>query len=169
MRSTGFFTAAAAGKLGSRDEVAQQARRMFRSPKSRSSVMRFARQWVDIDRLAVVPKDAATFPTFDTQVRASMRKETERFLEHVLFEGPGTLDEVVRTPSSTIRWLASTVSRSRPGMDFGKSSHRVARVSSHRGVSSRRTLAATAHLPFIEASWFVSDFFVTISRLHLLA
>ena len=40
-------------------------------------------------------KDATLYPSFTTSVRLAMLEEQSRFLEHAVFDGAGTLDELL--------------------------------------------------------------------------
>lgn len=65
------------------------------SPRGRVQVARFVSLWLDVERLSSVPKDSERFPSFDPELRAAMAEEIERFVEHVVFEGEGTLQELL--------------------------------------------------------------------------
>jgi hypothetical protein len=64
---------------------------MLDDPRARTAVRRFHRQWLRLDRTLGAAKDPAVYPTFTDDVRASAVEETERFVEHVVFDGEGDL------------------------------------------------------------------------------
>lgn len=86
--------AARSGGLGSPELIAAQARRLMESPRSRPALDHFMGQWLEIDRLAVVPKDDVALPGLTAPVRAAMREETSRLVAHVVHEGSGRLPEL---------------------------------------------------------------------------
>lgn len=89
-----LFKAADAGELATPEGIEKQARRLLADPRSAATLDHFAEQWLEIDRLASVPKDAAVFPEVTPALRASMSEETKRFVRHVVREGTGTLPEL---------------------------------------------------------------------------
>jgi len=90
-----LFAAAKAGTLSSEEEIEKQARRMLQDPRSDAVLERFVEQWLELDRLASVPKDSATYPEFDMPLRAAMAGETKRFIRDVVRQGQGTLPELL--------------------------------------------------------------------------
>lgn len=97
-----LFAAAAAGTLTSADELEAQARRMLQAPRARQMVVDFHAQWLDLDRLERTSKDATLYPEFSEVLRASMRAETEAFVEHVVFDGAGTLRALLTEPKTFV-------------------------------------------------------------------
>ena len=79
--------AAARGDLATADGVAAQARRMLLDARASSLATNFAAQWLELRNLSVAAPDPARFPSFDEDLRRSMRAETELFFEAVLREG----------------------------------------------------------------------------------
>jgi hypothetical protein len=90
-----LFAAAASGELGTPEGIEKQARRLLADPRSNATLERFTGQWLEIDRLASVPKDAAVFPEIDGALRTAMSEETKRFVNHVVRGGEGTLTELL--------------------------------------------------------------------------
>jgi uncharacterized membrane protein YgcG len=90
-----LFAAADAGMLASPEGIEKQARRLLADPRSDVMLERFTEQWLEIDRLASVPKDTAVFPELDASLRGAMSEETKRFISHVVREGTGTLPELL--------------------------------------------------------------------------
>ena len=64
----------------------EQVRRMLKDPKARALIDNFAEQWLCLSALKRVSPDPKLFPDFDESLRAAMRQETERFVEHVFKE-----------------------------------------------------------------------------------
>ena len=86
-----LLAAADAGQLATPAQLEAQAARLIDTPRGHAQLARFVREWLELDRLASVPKDAQIFPEFNTQIRAAMAAEVDRFVEHVAFEDDGTL------------------------------------------------------------------------------
>jgi mono/diheme cytochrome c family protein len=77
---------AAKDALHDPDAVAAQAKRMLRDARASTLVTNFAAQWLELRRLDVVAPDPDRFPQFDERLRASMRRETDLFLEALIRE-----------------------------------------------------------------------------------
>ncbi len=90
-----LLAAAAAGALDAADGREAQARRLMAQPAHRERVRRFVTAWLDLDRLAAVPKDTATFPELTPAVREAMRRELDAFVDHAVFSGTGRLPELL--------------------------------------------------------------------------
>lgn len=89
-----------AGELSTPEQIEAQARRLLADPRSDAALDRFVAQWLDVERLGVVPKDAMAFPEFTLETRAAMSEETRRFVRHVVREGEGTLTELLNAKYS---------------------------------------------------------------------
>jgi hypothetical protein len=101
-----LFAAAEAGRLGTADEVAAQARRLIESPRARDSVVSFYLQWLQVDDLLSVEKDPEVYPMFTPEVRAAMREEIEEFVDQVgrrTDAGGGTLEALLTARYSFLR------------------------------------------------------------------
>jgi hypothetical protein len=86
-----LFAAAEAGLLRTREQVAEQAKRMLDDPKAREASLEFHRQWLDYERIASAAKDPALFPAWTPSLREAMKEETERFIDAVIFDESGDL------------------------------------------------------------------------------
>ncbi len=95
MPDDALLDAAAQGKLASADGVAAQLARLLDDPRSAVTLDAFVGQWLDLDRLPSVAKDAAAYPEFTPALRAGLREETRRFFDHVVRSGEGTLHELL--------------------------------------------------------------------------
>lgn len=80
-----------AGKLRSPSILEAQTRRMLDDPKSEALVVNFGGQWLQLRNLETAKPDPASFPGFDEELRKSMRRETELFLQAVLREDRSVL------------------------------------------------------------------------------
>ena len=97
-----LLDAAAAGQLSTREQVALQAERMLKDPRARGATNVFYGQWFGLNELDHANKDAELFPEFNAELRASMREETERFVNHVVWEGDGKLATLLSAPYSFV-------------------------------------------------------------------
>lgn len=79
-----LLAAAAAGQLQSREQVANQALRMTSDPRFDGKLREFLLQWLKIDQIRDLKKDATQFPEFQTIIAADLRTSLELFLEDVL-------------------------------------------------------------------------------------
>jgi len=95
MPDAALFEAARTGALTTPAQIEAQARRLLGTPAAREALRRFVAQWLDVDRLASVPKDAGTFPSFTAAVRSSLRGEFDRYVDAVLAHPGATLPELL--------------------------------------------------------------------------
>jgi Protein of unknown function (DUF1592)/Protein of unknown function (DUF1588)/Protein of unknown function (DUF1595)/Protein of unknown function (DUF1585)/Protein of unknown function (DUF1587) len=91
MPDQALFTAAAAGGLGDAAVRETQARRLLKDPRAGAMMVEFHRQWLDLDRLEREPKDATSYPKYDVALKSAIREETDRFVQKVMWQGPGTV------------------------------------------------------------------------------
>jgi hypothetical protein len=94
MPDDALLDAAARGDLATVDGMRREARRLLATPAARIQVRHFLEQWLALDRLAFVTKDAKAFPELDDTLRAAMREDAERFLDEALRERGGSLAQV---------------------------------------------------------------------------
>jgi hypothetical protein len=102
MPDEALFAAAAKGELRTKEQVAAQAQRMLEVSQARGQVVEFHRQWLDFDRIHNVGKAEAVFPDWGPAIPELMETESERFIEHVVFDGEGTWDALMSAPYSML-------------------------------------------------------------------
>lgn len=83
-----LLTAAEAGELSTPTEVEEQARRMIADDRARLRINDVFAQWLQVDGLDEIDNPD---PSFNDDVRTSMVDETRAFIDHVIWEGEGTL------------------------------------------------------------------------------
>ena len=89
-----LLEAAAKGELNSPEQVYEQAIRLLQDPRSRSMFAHFGRQWLAIS----LPE---LHPAFvEGSATPEILEETARFMNHVVFEGTGTLEGLFLSPYS---------------------------------------------------------------------
>ena len=86
-----LLDAAAAGQLTTKQQVADQARRMLMDARAKQAMAAFYYQWFGLDLLESATKDATTYPQFNDALRTAMAEETKRFVDHVLWEDDAKL------------------------------------------------------------------------------
>ena len=67
-------------------------RRMLADPRSSALVENFVGQWLLLRNIPTVTPDPNLFPTFDENLRAAFRRESELFVEHVMREDSSLVD-----------------------------------------------------------------------------
>ncbi|WP_438020476.1 DUF1592 domain-containing protein [Sorangium sp. So ce315] len=90
--------AAQAGELSTKEGVRAHAERMLEDPRSRTTIRFFFDNLLPISSLADLERNAETFPNFSRAIGALMREETQRLLEHEVFEGEGTWPAILTAP-----------------------------------------------------------------------
>jgi hypothetical protein len=92
MPDQALFDAAAADKLTSDADIAAQARRMLADDKAKDAAAAFFREWLEIDQIEPLPKDAEAYPDYNDELKTAMVSGTEAFARNVLFESGGKLE-----------------------------------------------------------------------------
>src|SRR5262249_10538336 len=79
-----LWEAVTSGRLSTREQVADQARRMVVDLRARSKLHEFFHQWLRVHEGSEVVKDPKLFPGFDDQVVSDLRNSLELFLSDVI-------------------------------------------------------------------------------------
>jgi hypothetical protein len=74
------------GDLAGADGVRAQVKRLLDSPKARGGLVHFFVEWLELEKLDALQKDAQAFPAFTATIGASMREELTRGLEDFVFD-----------------------------------------------------------------------------------
>ena len=80
-----LLDAAAAGKLATRQQIAEEAERMAGDLRTRGKIREFLFQWLRVDRTAEVSKDPKLFPQFSPAIASDLRTSLDLFLEDVVW------------------------------------------------------------------------------------
>ena len=87
---------AAAGKLHDPATLQAEARRMLGSPKKAPAALdSFVQQWLKVDDVADIQKDAALYPAYNAQVAQDLLEENRLFINGIVFDAGG--DRSLRT------------------------------------------------------------------------
>ncbi len=78
-----LLEAAKAGRLDTPAGIAREIERMMPDPRTRAKVREFLHQWLQLDRLEDLTKDAKRFPEFNDAVEADLRTSLDLFLDDV--------------------------------------------------------------------------------------
>lgn len=97
-----LLRAAGANELTTPDAIRAQAQRMLADPRAADTIASFHKQWLGLDQLGRLEKDAAVYPAFNPALRDAMEAETARFSDHVIRSGDGTLDSLLTAPFSFV-------------------------------------------------------------------
>lgn len=93
-----LLAAAEIGTLDSAAGIAAQARRILDHPKGRAGILHFHQQWLKLKKLPAAFKDEEAFPQYSPELRAMMKKETEAFIEWVVFDGDSNFVTLLSGP-----------------------------------------------------------------------
>ncbi len=93
-----LLQAAAEDRLTDPAEIAAQAERMVADPRTRDVVEFFHQQWLGLGGLNSLERSPDYYPTFVPGMGALFREETERFIDHVVWEGQGDLVTLMSAP-----------------------------------------------------------------------
>jgi hypothetical protein len=90
-----LLAAAEAGGLDTAQGVAAQAVRMIGDGRFRDGITSFHLQWLGVTELEGKEKRKKIHPLWSEELRAAMREETVRFVDHVVREGDGRLQTLL--------------------------------------------------------------------------
>lgn len=94
-----LMAAADDGSLKDPEVLREQATRLLAHPDADVTLHRFVDEWLHLDRLRTVPRDATLYPELTPQIRAAMLGETHRFVGDV-YRGGGSLAELLTASHS---------------------------------------------------------------------
>lgn len=85
-----LVAASKAGTLQTAEGVLEQAKRLLADDKSHAVVRFFFDNLLPISILPLLDRNTKLFPTYSPEIAGYMREETQRFLEHAIYNGAGT-------------------------------------------------------------------------------
>lgn len=89
MPDADLFAAAKAGQLGTKEQLRRQAERLLASDRAKPVVRYFHDMLYGLLGLDGLMKDPKALPAFTPELGGLFRQEAERFIDHVIWEGPG--------------------------------------------------------------------------------
>lgn len=78
--------AAAAGRLTSKEQIEQQARRLMQDPRAKPAMNQFLAEWLRFDRVKGALRERKLFPEFGPELIQAMLEETTRLFSHLVWE-----------------------------------------------------------------------------------
>ncbi len=96
MPDQALFDAASAGKLHDDAELDAQVDRMLADPRSHAMIDNFAGQWLYTREIADHQADYTLFPTYDPDLAASMKAESDLFFDEMLKSNDLGIDSLVK-------------------------------------------------------------------------
>ena len=100
MPDADLMTAAEAGKLGTKEEIAAQAQRLVKDDRAKQTLAIFNEQWLDLASADAIEKDVEIVPAFEPALPPLFRRESDLFAEEVMWKGDGTLKTLLTAPYS---------------------------------------------------------------------
>jgi hypothetical protein len=86
-----------AGKLDTKEGIAEVARRLLKDPRAKVAVANFHAQWLELPKLDTIAKDPTMFPEFDASLRTALETETSKFIDSVFWDS-GKFEDVLLAP-----------------------------------------------------------------------
>jgi hypothetical protein len=98
MPDDALFDDAQTGALSTPAAARAQAERLLQDPKTRVTFADFYQQFLELDQLDDLEKDAFIYPSFEPALRTEFRGETLAFLDSVLWNGDARLATLLTAP-----------------------------------------------------------------------
>ncbi len=95
MPDSTLLQAAATNNLNSSEKIEAQAKRLLEMPAAKEQMKNFTAQWLKAGANQIGDKDAVIYPSFTNEIRESMDRELYEFVNYVVFESTGTVDELM--------------------------------------------------------------------------
>jgi hypothetical protein len=89
-----LLTAAGENRLSTREDVEREVRRMLVDARAKR-VLNFFEEWLDLDKLGGLPRDATVFAGVPSTLAALFEDETRAFLKHTVFEGDARFESLL--------------------------------------------------------------------------
>lgn len=93
-----LLDAAKAGTLRTKEQVRAQAERLLADARTRDVVRFFHGQLYQVRGLDSLVRDTTFYPKFTPGMGSLMRRETEEFVDYVVWKGSGTFGELMSAP-----------------------------------------------------------------------
>ena len=151
---------AAQGKLREPATLERQVRRMLADPRSETLVTNFSAQWLYLRNLDSSSPDPRLFPDFDHNLRQSLRRETELFVDSIMRDDRSALDLLRAKHTFVNERLAKHYGI--PGV-YGSRFRRVSLEGTNRGglLTQGSVLTVTSYAtrtsPVIRGKWILTN------------
>ena len=93
-----LFDAAATGRLATPADLSREARRMLGDDRAHAIVSMFHAEWLGLDKLPSIDKDAVIYPLYTPALAGAFAQETNRFVDEVVWNREGTLGALLTAP-----------------------------------------------------------------------
>jgi hypothetical protein len=97
-----LLSVADSGRLESADDLEREARRLLALPSAKANLRTFVNAWLATDRITSTTKASGPYPAFGVALADSMGSETDMFIDHVLWDGTGSLRELFTSTDSFV-------------------------------------------------------------------
>lgn len=91
----GLLGRARSERVHTKDEIESEMEALLGDPRARDMAWRFAREWLDIDRLLQLDRSREQYPDFSESLLQNMHTEIQRYLLDVLWDNERPLDEIL--------------------------------------------------------------------------
>jgi hypothetical protein len=154
-----LLDAAGAGELSAKADIEAQARRMLDDPRARTRINEVFAQWLQVDQIENVDKNDELWTD---EMRNSMAAETEAFIDHVIWEGEGTVEALLTADYTFVDQNTAQIY----GLDApdGEGMQRVDLPDGRRGILAHAGVLATyghGQMP-VHRGKFVRDAFLCL-------
>ncbi|HYM13693.1 MAG TPA: DUF1592 domain-containing protein [Bryobacterales bacterium] len=114
-----LFRSAAAGELGTREQIETQARRMLRDPKAHEALNEFVAEWLRFDRVIGTVRDRRQYGAFTPELAEAMTEETRRLIGDAVWNDKNFMDIYTGDYGFLNSDLAALYGFPRPPEEFG--------------------------------------------------
>jgi hypothetical protein len=97
MPDAALFDAADKGQLATPAQIEAQARRLMADPKA-ARLLDYFSQWLDLDAMSEMTRDATVFPKLDPTLPALLQQETLAFVSDLVASPAGTFEQLLTAP-----------------------------------------------------------------------
>ena len=84
------------GNLSKEPQLANQAKQMLQDSRAQAKLRDFLLHWLEIDQNESPKKNPSLFPKFDEQAVADLRRSLLKYLDAVVWERKGTLEDLIQ-------------------------------------------------------------------------
>jgi hypothetical protein len=102
MPDDALLDAAEDGSLLAPGGLRAQAERLLADPRAKQGIASFHLQWLGVDDMSTIEKDAVMYPGFDAARKQALQDETADFADWVLRTGDGSLETLLTAPFTII-------------------------------------------------------------------